>query len=370
MIPANDRLPRAPRGLHIVTTLVPLALLVVSLGSGCGKKEPEPAEPSASGDALEVGEAPLEAPEGERDEARALTEADATAAAAAAGADADEGEEGKRAKVGEPTGRDRLGGRRPPPGDLIGRPGPGGDGAQPREPGMRPGPMGRKPLPTAVPTIDGAAIAGEPGGVAVPGGPEDVARPEPAPPQLRGAGGEPGEGAPVEGAGVEGPKTRAPPLPQGAPAEGPAAVGGRPELAMATPDADKLLPLTTLTEVIPTRKLTPAGPLPGIAVQPGYSSFLYAAADGKALGVSLQVWQDPARRESDDRFRRMRLQYPNAEDVSAMPPARAFYSHFQGVQMLTFVDSVKRVVASVACGEGVCTHAQLLKLARSVRDRL
>jgi len=38
--------------------------------------------------------------------------------------------------------------------------------------------------------------------------------------------------------------------------------------------------------------------------------------------------------------------------------------------MLTFVDSVKRVVATVACGETFCSHEQLTKLAKSVRERL
>jgi len=116
--------------------------------------------------------------------------------------------------------------------------------------------------------------------------------------------------------------------------------------------------------------LTDAGVLPGIATGPGYVSILYRGAAADKFGVSLQAWQDPGRREADDRFRRMRLQYPNAEDVQVLQPAKSFFSHFNGIQMLTFVDSVKRVVATVACAESVCTHEQLTRLAKSVRERL
>ena len=66
----------------------------------------------------------------------------------------------------------------------------------------------------------------------------------------------------------------------------------------------------------------------------------------------------------------MRLQYPNPEDVQVLSPVKAFFARFNGIQMLTFVDSVKRVVATVSCGEDVCSHEVLTKLAKSVRERL
>lgn len=222
--------------------------------------------------------------------------------------------------------------RRPPPGDLArpGRRGPrDGEPSDIREmrprlkPGDRPTPIGDSPEP--------------------------VAKPEPTNPEAN-------PGTPAEPTPVAEAPARPTPVPT--------------EVTGPTPEAGTVLPFATVAEVIKGKKLAPTGPLPGIAVQPGYSSMLYATADGKSLGVSLQIWQDPARRESDDRYRRMRLQYPKPEDVNAMPPAKAFYSYFSGVQTLTFVDSVKRVVASISCGEGVCTHEQLLKLARMARERL
>ena len=135
-------------------------------------------------------------------------------------------------------------------------------------------------------------------------------------------------------------------------------------------DAVRLMPLTSVLEVTQAKGLVDAGVLPGIATGPGYVSILYRGATADKFGVALQAWQDPARRESDDRFRRMRLQYPNAEDVQVLQPAKAFFSHFSGIQLLTFVDSVKRIVATVACAESICTHEQLTKLAKAVRERL
>jgi hypothetical protein len=147
-----------------------------------------------------------------------------------------------------------------------------------------------------------------------------------------------------------------------------------PRLRPVTPassglEADKLMPLPTVLEITNAKGLMDAGVLPGIATGEGYASIHYRGTAADKFGVSLQVWRDPARREADDRFRRMRLQYPNAEDVRALP-AKAFFAHFSGIQMLTFVDSVKRVVATVACAEAICSHDQLTKLAMAGREQL
>lgn len=141
-------------------------------------------------------------------------------------------------------------------------------------------------------------------------------------------------------------------------------------VASAPLDAVRLMPLASVSELTQAKGLVDAGVLPGIATGPGYVSVLYKGPTADKFGLSLQAWQDPARRESDDRFRRMRLQYPNAEDVQVLQPAKAFFAHFGGIQMLTFVDSVKRIVATVACAESICTHEQLTKIAKAVRERL
>lgn len=327
----------------------------LALGSGCGKKEEpppevaveeaavEPSPPAAEVDASEEHPGDGERPaRGERPGRRPHR-----------GGDADMAEPGATREA-----RPRLRPTEPRP-DAAGGATPGMDSPDGHDP-MAP-PTGGPPDPVAPgmppdPTVGGGP--GEnPGAVpgaipAVPvGGPDPVVR----------AGPGPGERpTPMPGQPIPGPDN-----PAIHPGDHPI---GQP--MTAAPDAEKVLTLSAVLDVLKGKKLAPAGPLPGIAQQPGYSSVHYASADGKRLGVSVQIWQDPARRESDDRYRRMRLQYPKPEDVTAMPPAKAFFAQFAGVQILTFVDSVKRVVASVACGEGVCDHDQLLRLARSVRDRL
>lgn len=343
-----------------------LAMSGLSTVSACGKKD-EPEAPAESEAAAEPSEP--EAADGAGKAGEGGEGAEDKAADKPAGADAGEaGVDGGVASLEGPT-RKRPGERvvrRPGRGEM-GEPGADGEGreARPRlRPGERPSPV--MPAIPADPANMGdpanpgnPANPGDPANPANPGSPADPANPVASPPTPTN---------PANGGMPSDPSV---------PAGNPSLADGRPNPAGApievpgpTPEADRVLPVASVVEVLGGQKLSPAGPLPGIAVQPGYSSTHYAVQKGKTLGVSLQIWQDPARRESDDRYRRMRLQYPKAEDVTALPPAKAFYSYFAGVQTLTFVDSVKRVVASVSCGEGVCNHDQLLTLARRVRDRL
>ncbi len=152
-------------------------------------------------------------------------------------------------------------------------------------------------------------------------------------------------------------------------------VGGnahKPDLhnAAAGVDAALILPLATVLEITSAKGLESQGILPGIAPAMGYGSTFYTAPGAGHFGVALQVWQDVSRRESDDRYRRMRLQYPNAEDITVLQPLRAYYSYFQGIQSLIFADPSRRMILAIGCGEGVCNQEQLVKLAKAARDRL
>lgn len=297
----------------------PLRYLLVGLVMGgsvlaCGKSEEAPApteEPTAE---------PLAKDEGDTKE-----EPHDVAAK-----DEDAAEHGKTKRP-----RDRLN-RRPPrmrDGDVT----EGGDpDAKPATEPKKPGDEAKTPEPKA---------PEDPTNPANPGDPIVAGEPVPGAPELK----EPKFEPPV----VEPPR----PAQRDVPMAGPL-------------DATRLLPLAQVTDVIQAKGLVDAGVLPGIATTPGYVSVLYKGPAADKFGVSLQAWQDPGRREADDRFKRMRLQYPHAEDVQVLQPVKAFFSHFNGIQMLTFVDSVKRVVATVACGESFCSHEQLTKLAKAVRERL
>ncbi len=302
----------------------------------CGKSEdaPPPEEPAAEPLAMDEAE----------------TKQDPQDVAAK---DEDAAEAGKTKRP-----RDRLN-RRPPrmrDGDASGEP---KDNEAKKNGDEAKAPEAKPPEDPANPNVAGEpvpGVAGEPApGVAGEPAPgvSGEAVPGVAGEAVPGVAGEPAPGVKVEPPVVEPPRPAQRDLPVGGPL-----------------DATRLLPLAQVNDVIQAKGLVDAGVLPGIATTTGYVSVLYKGPAADKFGVSLQVWQDPGRREADDRFKRMSLQYPHAEAVQVLQPVKAFFSHFNGIQMLTFVDSVKRVVATVACGETYCSHEQLTKLAKSVRERL
>ncbi len=351
-------------------SLFALCSLLAASALACGKSEEPPAAPASD----EV-EAPLVAAEPEP----AADEGEGGASDASDEASKEDAAAGKDDAVRKPRlgPRDRLANRRPPPRDNP-RMGRGGDTAKgiadPRaaagtdEATAEEEPTAEAPtdpdakLEDAAPTDDKTkptleAKEGEPSPSAAPPGPAgSEARDPSAPedPKLTPAELRP-SAPPIRPADVQ----RAAPPPPSAPTKAP-----EPGL-----DPARLLPLASVLETTQGKGLVDAGVLPGIATGGGYSSIHYRGAATDKFGVSLQVWQDPARREADDRFRRMRLQYPNAEDVQVLP-AKAFFARFGGIQMLTFVDSVKRVVVTIGCNESLCSHDQLTKLAKIVRERL
>lgn len=322
--------------------VIALSLSGLALGPvACGKSKSAEAEEKAKAEAVEEADT------------HAAEEADTTEAS-----DKDTGEHS--AKPGENeidpnkrrVGRDRMGNRRPQPvragrdlkeievrpsGEVpadgaTGEPAPNGE-----VPGNPDGELGREP--TAKPPEVAAPPVANP------------TAPTPTP--------EPGIGGTPVAPGV----TVSPDVPQGR-------VEAVREGILASLDASKLLTLESVVEITQAKGLAPAGPLPGIAIEPGYVSMYFASPVANRFGISMQVWQDPTRRESDDRFLRMRHQYPASEQIAAMNPTKAFFSSFGGIQTLTFADTAKRVVASIGCGEDTCTHEQLLKLSKALRDRL
>lgn len=326
-----------------------LLLSLCGMLLACGKKDEPAPEPDKTAEAAEAGD-------DDGDKAGAADEADTSDEAKDAAA-RDEAEDGP-GKVRRP-GKDRLAGRRPPPlrKDLKAEIAADG-GATGTEAADAKG--GAEADATTAP--EGDAKGGAEGDAAVATSDAGPSTPEATPavaPNPEGpATGEPQPEIPVRPAAAPG----IAPTPG---ARGPQAATGQPFY-----DAARLLPLPTALEITQAKNLAPAGVLAGIAASPNYGSVLYKAPTADDFGVSVQAWHDPARRESDDRFRRMRLQYPNAEDVQVLAPVKAFYAQFGKIQMITFVDSVKRIVVSVGCGEGICTHDELVKLAKAVRERL
>jgi|GEM_PF-2848295 len=132
---------------------------------------------------------------------------------------------------------------------------------------------------------------------------------------------------------------------------------------------DRIMPLAVASEILGKGNLRDKGMLPGIAAAGGYSS-VYYDINSKDYGVALQIWRDLTPRETEDRFRRVRLQHPNADDVQSLKPLKAFYAGYFGIQSLTFARPDKMLVVTLSCGEELCDHAALLKLAQAAQNRL
>ncbi len=173
----------------------------------------------------------------------------------------------------------------------------------------------------------------------------------------------PANPAPAPAVAAPAPTTPAPPPP----AAPPTTPTRRP--GTEAPELDRLLPLAEAVSLSGAKSLKPGAPISGLAAVDGYGSVHYATARGD-FGVALQVWRDETPRDAEDRYRRLRMQHPGAEDVSVFTPLRGFYSGYGPIQSLTVGKPDKRLVATVSCAEKVCDHATLLKIARAVEARL
>jgi hypothetical protein len=212
------------------------------------------------------------------------------------------------------------------------------------------------------------ATAGEEGGA------EGAAEPMEA--EIAGAGeaAEPGAGEAAERPGAG--EAAAPSADEaGAAAEAPAEtaadepVAPPPTAAGGGLEIGRYLSIEDVRRITGDRTLTPNGTLSGIPASETYNSAYFAPPVRANFGVSLQVWIERTRRDANDRFRRMRRDYANAEDTSAAGP-KAFFSYWNDILTVSFSDLTKRVVVSVSCNASICKPDQLLALANAVRERL
>ncbi|MGM0577696.1 MAG: hypothetical protein ACQEXJ_18360 [Myxococcota bacterium] len=149
----------------------------------------------------------------------------------------------------------------------------------------------------------------------------------------------------------------------------PGTTTGQPKPGPPALDIERYLNVNDVRRITGDRTLAPAGRLSGIQPSETYNSKYFAPPVRTNFGVSLQVWREKTRRDANERFRRMRRDYPNAEDTTVLPP-KSFFSWWDGHMSISFADLTKRVVVSVTCSQDVCDGDQLLKLAETVKKRL
>ena len=155
----------------------------------------------------------------------------------------------------------------------------------------------------------------------------------------------------------------------------PEVIKGKPEAARAKAPAGKVLNIGRYMTITQARKITgdatlsKGRPLTGIEPSATYNVSYFAPQLRSKFGVSVQVWKEKIRRDANERFRKMKRDFPNAEETKAVPPS-AIFSHFQGIMTLSFTDLTKSIVVSVSCGDTVCSDQELVDLANAVKKRL
>lgn len=170
---------------------------------------------------------------------------------------------------------------------------------------------------------------------------------------------------------VDSPLARALPDPPSG-AGGGSTKGARAPKAPAQPkllNVGRYLTITDARKITGDATLSKGKPLTGIEPGPGYNVSYFAPQLRSKFGVSVQVWKEKMRRDANDRYRKMKRDFPNAEDTTAVAPS-AIFSHFQGIMSLSFVDLTKSVVVSVSCGDTICSDDELVALADAVKKRL
>ena len=156
--------------------------------------------------------------------------------------------------------------------------------------------------------------------------------------------------------------------PEGAPPAGPR-VTAKPRKETPTLDISRYLTLAAVRKATGDNTLMEDGVLSGLPASETYNSRYFAPPQRMNFGAAFQLWRERTRRDANERFRRMRKEYPNAEDT-ATPAPKSFFSYWGDVMFLVFADLTKRVVVTVSCSADICTPEELLDLAKGINDKL
>lgn len=142
--------------------------------------------------------------------------------------------------------------------------------------------------------------------------------------------------------------------------------------AMPTVDAlniDRLLPLAHIKQLVGKKRLTSLGALQGMVPTAAYNSRYVAGPKRSQFGVSIQVWKEVMTRDMNERFTRMRRDYSNVVNTSAVMP-KGFFSYWNDIMTLVFMDYQKKLIVAIACGQSFCNQEQLLDLAMKAKSQL
>jgi hypothetical protein len=134
-----------------------------------------------------------------------------------------------------------------------------------------------------------------------------------------------------------------------------------------------LLPISHALNAVELKTLTGksfrADELVGQLPSSRYNTVYFRTGKGGDYGVSVQLWHEPALRDTRARYENMKSTYPNVTETGNVTHS-SFFAHWGEVHHLVFMDLKKRRVVSVSAGNQTLTPDQLYAVATTVRDRL
>ncbi|HNZ02529.1 MAG TPA: hypothetical protein PLY68_02080 [Myxococcota bacterium] len=224
----------------------------------------------------------------------------------------------------------------------------GGEAATPAE--------ARKPDPTAdkagkadAPT-DSQAVGGSTPGASQPVNPTAAGKPT--------MNAEPGQ--PDNAAAAGKPTVNAEPARPAAKVE-----STRPPLA----DPRLILTLADVTAIAGPKARMKRAALAGMPRTEDSDSIMFVPEKGDSFGFALQFFRTRNAQETKKRYEALQASYPNSQEISPVS-GKTFFSYWDEVMHIAFVNPAKNMVVVVSCGRSFCDSNKLMELSQTVSDRL
>ena len=135
---------------------------------------------------------------------------------------------------------------------------------------------------------------------------------------------------------------------------------------------DHFITLSDARALTDTKRLSQIGPLVGVKPTDRYNSIYFAPPKRSRFGVAIQVWKERTIGGVNERFTRMKRDYPNVDKSREVSKGsdREFFSNWENIMSVTFAAMKKRTIITVSCGTKTCNLKQLYALARAAYGRL
>jgi hypothetical protein len=140
--------------------------------------------------------------------------------------------------------------------------------------------------------------------------------------------------------------------------------------ATARPNAELLLRLSDLREILTVRKSLDVHSLSGLPETDDYDGIYWGSPDGKTYIAGVQIWRPRSPIEAQRRYNDMVRSYPNAQESSAITN-KTFLAHWNDFIYLAYLIPGKRTVISLTCHRNACKNpTMLVQLGTRIKERL